>query len=190
MLDVPKSSSQYEAILVAEDNEDHVVLIKRAFKHARFLNPLHIVTDGTEAIAYLSGDGKYADRTEYPVPGLLLLDLKMPNKDGFEVMEWIRTRPALCHLKIVVLTTTDRVFDVQRAYELGASSFLVKPLDFRDFVQLGPAIKGFWIWTSDPNVRHPIPADRLAPYVEPPQTTTRAIVAPPDGTVSVSPAMP
>jgi CheY-like chemotaxis protein len=85
----------------------------------------------------------------------------MPNKDGFEVMEWIREQPALKTLRIVVLTTSDRVFDVQRAYELGASSFLTKPLDLRDFIQLGPAIKGFWVWTSNPNVRLPDPNEAI-----------------------------
>lgn len=172
MLNELSAHSQYETILVAEDNGDHIILIERAFKQARFLNPIRVVGDGAEAIAYLNGDGKYADRAEYPLPGLLLLDLKMPNKDGFEVMEWIRTQPALRYLKIVVLTTTDRVFDVQRAYELGASSFLVKPLDFHDFVQLGPTLKGFWIWTRDPNVRHLKPTDpraSVAPAVAMPQ---------------------
>ena len=142
-----------ETILVAEDNDDHVVLVKRAFQQASFLNPLQVVPDGAEAIAYLNGDGQYADRTEYPLPGLLLLDLKMPNKDGFEVMAWIREQPALGALRIIVLTTSDRVDDLQRAYELGASSFLVKPIDFRDFAQLAPALKGFWIWTQYPNLR-------------------------------------
>ena len=134
-------------ILVAEDNEDHVFLIKRAFAQARLLNPVQVVADGEQAIAYLKGDGPYADRRHYPIPGLLLLDLKMPNKDGFEVMEWIRTQPALANLRIVALTTSDRISDIQRAYELGASSFLTKPLDMRDFIQLGPAIKGCWSWT-------------------------------------------
>ena len=173
MLNELSAHSQYETILVAEDNGDHIILIERAFKQARFLNPIRVVGDGAEAIAYLNGDGKYADRAEYPLPGLLLLDLKMPNKDGFEVMEWIRTQPALRYLKIVVLTTTDRVYDVQRAYQLGASSFLVKPLDFRDFVQLGPTLKGFWIWISDPNVRHPKTADQTVAPAPIPQTAVR-----------------
>lgn len=72
-------------MLLAEDDEDHVLLIQRAFKEAGILNPLHVVPDGEEAIAYLNGDGKYADRKEFPLPCLLLLDLKMPNKNGFEV---------------------------------------------------------------------------------------------------------
>jgi CheY-like chemotaxis protein len=153
MSDMPKGPLHCETILLAEDNEDHVLLIKRSFVQARLLNPVQVVTDGVEAIAYLSGDAKYANRKEYPVPALLLLDLKMPNKDGFEVLEWIREQPALRNLRVVVLTTSDRIFDVKRAYELGASSFLTKPLDLRDFIQLGPAIKGFWVWTTDTNLQ-------------------------------------
>src|SRR5256885_7616978 len=117
MSDALKTSPHYETILVAEDNEDHVLLIKRAFQEARLMNPIHFVRDGAEAVAYLNGDGKYADRKECPIPAMLLLDLKMPNKNGFEVMEWIRQQPALRSLKIVVLTTSDRVFDAQHAYE-------------------------------------------------------------------------
>ena len=150
MSDPLKGPTGCETILLAEDNEDHVVLIKRAFMQARLLNPVQAVGDGVEAIAYLKGEGKYADRKEFPFPRLLLLDLKMPNKDGFEVLEWIREQPELRKLRIVVLTTSDRIFDVKRAYELGASSFLTKPLDLRDFIQLGPAIKGFWVWSSEP----------------------------------------
>jgi CheY-like chemotaxis protein len=142
---------QSETILLAEDNEDHVLLIKRAFAKANLLNPLQVVNDGQEAIAYLAGEGIYADRSLYPFPGLLLLDLKMPNRDGFDVLKWLRHERRLPQLRIVVLTTSDRVFDMQRAYELGAHSFLTKPVDFRDFVQLGPAIKGQWLWMS----RHP-----------------------------------
>jgi CheY-like chemotaxis protein len=153
MADAPKAPMNCETILLAEDNEDHILLIRRSFVQARLLNPVQVVRDGVETIAYLKGDGKYADRREYPLPALLLLDLKMPNKDGFEVMEWIREQPALRNMRIVVLTTSDRIFDVKRAYELGASSFLTKPLDLRDFIQLGPAIKGFWVWTTDANRR-------------------------------------
>ena len=140
-----------ETILLAEDNEDHVVLIKRAFAKANLLNPLQVVTDGREAIAYLRGEGVYANREQYPFPALLLLDLKMPNCDGFDVLQWLREQKSIPMPRIVVLTTSDRVFDMQRAYELGAHSFLTKPVDFRDFIQLGPAIKGQWLWMS----RHP-----------------------------------
>ena len=141
-----------ETILLAEDNDDHVLLIKRAFAKSNLLNPLQVVNDGRQAIAYLRGDGIYADRSRYPFPALLLLDLKMPNCDGFDVLQWLRDQ-VFPPLRIVVLTTSDRVFDMQRAYELGAHSFLTKPVDFRDFVQLGPALKGQWVWMS----RHPDP---------------------------------
>ena len=150
MADAIPTGRPRETILLAEDNDDHVLLIKRAFLQARLLNPMQVVHDGVQAIAYLSGSGQYADRNEYPLPGLLLLDLKMPNKDGFEVMEWLRVQAPLRDLRIVVLTTSDRIFDVRRAYDLGAHSFLTKPVELRDFVQLGPAIKGFWVWTADP----------------------------------------
>jgi CheY-like chemotaxis protein len=151
MSDRPKAPAECETILLAEDNEDHVLLIRRSFVHARFLNPVQVVHDGVEAITYLKGEGAFADRQKYPFPSLLLLDLKMPNKDGFEVLEWIREQPMLRNLRIVVLTTSDRIFDVKRAYELGASSFLTKPVKLEEFIRLGPAIKGFWVWTSNPN---------------------------------------
>jgi CheY-like chemotaxis protein len=137
-----------DTILLAEDNEDHVHFIKRSFMHARFLNPVQVTRDGVETIAYLNGDGPFADRGQFPFPALLLLDLKMPNKDGFEVMEWVRQHPAMRTLRIVVLTTSDRIFDVKRAYALGATGFLTKPLNLHEFIQLGPAIKGYWMWDS------------------------------------------
>ena len=148
------SIPESETILLAEDSEDHVLLLKSAFKRANLLNPLQVVSDGRQAIDYLRGNGIYADRSLYPYPALLLLDLKMPNCDGFEVLQWIRDQRDLLPFRIVVLTTSDRVYDMQRAYELGAHSFLTKPVDFRDFLQLGPALKGQWVWMS----RHPDPA--------------------------------
>jgi CheY-like chemotaxis protein len=138
----------YEVILLAEDNEDHVILTKRAFKMAGLLNPLFIVENGEQAIAYLKGEGKFANRSEYPLPTLLLLDLKMPGKNGFEVLQWLRGQPTLSALRVVVLTTSDEIHDVNRAYQLGANSFLTKPVDFRDFVQLSSAVKGYWLWMS------------------------------------------
>ena len=135
-------------ILVAEDGEEDTMLLRRALLKANFLNPLHIVPNGEEAIAYLQGEGKYAARDEYPLPSLLLLDLKMPRKDGFEVLEWIREQPGLSSLRVVVLTASDEIRDVNRAYQLGANSFLVKPVDFPSFVEVTLALKGYWLWMS------------------------------------------
>src|SRR4051812_48247883 len=114
-------------ILLVDDDEDHILLTRCAFNQAGMVNPLYVVRDGQEAIAYLEGKGIYTNRAEYPLPSLMLLDLKMPKKNGFEVLEWIRARPDLRSLKIVVLTTSADIHEVKLAYDLGANSFMVKP---------------------------------------------------------------
>src|SRR5437879_9371695 len=114
-------------ILLAEDREDDVLLIRKAFSKANISNPLQVVRDGEEAIAYLSGEGKYSNRAEYPFPDLVLLDLKMPRLDGFGVWKWIRAQPGLEGLRVLVLTSSEDMRDINRAYGLGARSFLVKP---------------------------------------------------------------
>ena len=139
---------EQEVILLAEDDPDHILLITHAFKQAGLVNPLQVVRSGEEAIAYLSGTGKFSNRAEYPLPGLFLLDIKMPRKNGFEVLEWLRQQQGFSSIRVVVLTSSDEIRDVNRAYALGANSFLTKPLDFRDFVQLSNAIKGYWLWMS------------------------------------------
>lgn len=137
-----------EVVLIAEDDADHLLILRRAFKQAGLINPVQIVRDGDEAVAYLDGVGKFANRDEYPLPALLLLDLKLPKRDGFSVLEWIRRHPTLNRLRVVVLTSSADIKDVNRAYTAGANSFLTKPLDFRDFVDMSRAIKGHWLWMS------------------------------------------
>jgi CheY-like chemotaxis protein len=139
----------YQAvILVAEDREDDALLIRRAFELARVPYALFFVSDGKEVISYLEGFGKFANRSEYPLPDLLLLDLKMPEVDGFEVIEWIRKQPSLAPLRILVLTSSNEMRDVNRAYRLGANSFLVKPHDFENFIELSRTIHTFWLRSS------------------------------------------
>src|ERR1041384_6928520 len=94
-------------ILLAEDDPDDVLLAQIALRKARLANPLQIVRDGEEAIAYLQGEGRYADRNRYPLPILLLLDLKMPKVNGFQVLEWLRKQPLLSRLPVAVLTSSD-----------------------------------------------------------------------------------
>ena|SRR5947208_2340555 len=137
-------------ILLAEDDEEHIALVLRAFKRASLLNPVHIVRHGEEAIAYLKGEDKYANRAEYPLPALLLLDLRMPRKNGFEVLKWIRQDPGVCNLRVVVLSTSEDMQDVNRAYTLGANSFLVKPAEFEQFVSVLHALQGYWLWMNEP----------------------------------------
>ena len=176
-------------ILLAEDREDEVMLIRRSFAKANFLNPLFVVSNGEEAIAYLQGEGKYANRDEYPLPSLLLLDLKMPRKDGFEVLHWIRKQPTLSALRIVVLTASDEIRDVNRAYEMGANSFLVKPVDFVHFVEVTKALKGYWIWLSqEPEISRPEHAAKA--QVEPNPSLAPILTGIRPGPYTTSPSSP
>jgi CheY-like chemotaxis protein len=169
---VPRNMNlECDVILVAEDNEDHVLLIRRAFRQSGLVNPVYVVKDGDETIAYLKGEGKFANRAEYPLPCLLLLDLKMPNKNGFEVLKWVRSQPAFAALRVVVLTTSGDTRDINLAYQLGANSFLTKPVDFRDFVQLTTAVKGYWLWLSHaPDLQRPERAGQADPKAARPFT--------------------
>ena len=143
-------------ILLVEDREDDILLIRRAFRKGYINNPLQVVRDGEEAIAYLSGEGKYSNRAEYPLPDLVLLDLKMPRVDGFEVLKWARGQQGLKGLRIIVLTSSQDMRDVNTAYHLGANSFLVKPMDFEDVVHLSKSISSYWLKLSrGPEVSRP-----------------------------------
>ncbi len=99
----------------------------------------------------------YAIRSEFPLPDLFLLDLKMPRLDGFEVLEWLRWQPSLSPLRVVVLTSSDNIRDINRAYRLGANSFMVKPLDFQNYIHFGRVIEGFWLKASQaPEISRPV----------------------------------
>src|SRR5512135_1086274 len=137
-----------DLFLLVEDNEDDVLLVQRAFGKAKILNPLQVVRNGEQAIAYLSGFGRYEARESYPMPSLVLLDLKMPGMDGFQVLAWIRRQQAFSDLRVVILSSSDLMRDVSRGYQLGANSFLIKPIDFERFVEISQALGGSWIWMS------------------------------------------
>src|ERR1043166_3495920 len=139
---------QNNFILLAEDDPNDVLLLGRAFQKAGFHECLKTVRNGQEAIDYLSGKGVYADRAKFPLPFLLLLDLRMPVVDGFGVLQWARSQPDLKRLLIVVLTSSHLQADVDRAYELGANSYLVKPVSFDEMVNL---IKRFEIYWTELN---------------------------------------
>ena len=130
-------------VLLVDDSEDDAQLVRIVFKRAGFVAPLQVAHDGEEAIAYLRGDGGYADRTRYPLPTALLLDLNLPRHDGFEVLAWIRQQPAHKRLGVYILSASSRAADIQRAYDLGATSYLVKPgtLD-----ELTGVAKGLLAW--------------------------------------------
>jgi CheY-like chemotaxis protein len=119
-------------ILIVEDNEDDLFAVTRALKKARISNPVRVVTDGREAVDYLSGAGKFSDRAEFPIPFLIFMDLKLPGLTGFQVMEWIRDQYHLSSIAVVVLTSSDELRDHQRAQALGVRSYLVKPPTVED----------------------------------------------------------
>jgi len=131
-------------ILLAEDNEDDLWLMQQALKKAHLPKPPMVVRDGAETIDYLAGRGKYADRNQYPFPFVLLLDLKMPVKDGFEVMEWWRSQTRRRHLTIIVLTSPPYRADIERAYALGATSYLCKPTELHDLSEMVERILQYW----------------------------------------------
>ena len=131
------------AVLLAEDSENDVLMFRRAARRAKFSQPLHVVTNGEEVVAYLKGEGRFSDRAQYPLPGLVLLDLKMPRMNGFEVLQWVRQQPQFTALQIVVLSSSDEIRDINRAYQLGANSFLVKPLSFDEFVGMLEALRSY-----------------------------------------------
>ena len=138
-------------ILVVEDREDDILLIQKAFEKAGVQNPVYFVRNGDEALAYLSGEWKYANRAEYPLPVLVLLDLKLPGMDGFEVLAWIRRQEGLRALPVVVLTSSTALSDVNRAYQLGANSFFVKEIEFQNSVELSRLLQNYWLF----KVRNP-----------------------------------
>jgi CheY-like chemotaxis protein len=132
-------------ILAIEDREDDILVLRKAFRAAGIVNPFIPFRDGGEAIRYLAGEGKYQSRTEFPLPRLILLDLKMPGIDGFEVLEWIRSRKEYAAIAVIVLTSSNNLKDVQRAYDLGASSFIVKETEFSNAVILSRLLKDYWL---------------------------------------------
>src|SRR4051812_18517593 len=111
--------SAQPVILLVDDREDDVMLVRRAFEKARMDLAIQVVRDGEEAISYISGEGKFSNRDEFPLPWLILLDLKMPKVDGFEVLQWVRQESGWKSLVVVVLTSSDQMRDVNRAYALG-----------------------------------------------------------------------
>ncbi len=123
-------------ILLVDDSENDTFLFRVASEKAALRNPLQEVHDGEQAVAYLSGTPPFHDRAQYPLPILMLLDLKMPKKSGFEVLAWLRSESALRRLPVFIFSASLRKEDVDRAFDLGASAFLVKPSTLDDLVQM------------------------------------------------------
>jgi CheY-like chemotaxis protein len=132
-------------ILLVEDNLGDVLLTQRAFRKASVLTPMQVVNNGDAAVEYLSGQGQYGDRTQYPLPALVLLDLKLPRRSGAEVLTWLRQQPDLKRIPVVVLTASKEYIDVNQIYNLGANAYMVKPVAFNNLVELVRTLNLHWI---------------------------------------------
>jgi CheY-like chemotaxis protein len=131
------------AILFADDSEDQALILEGAFQQAGWSVPLTRVVDGKMAIAYIDGAGEYADRKKYPYPRFLLLDLWMPEVNGFEVLKWVRTHPRHRRLPIFVLTSEHRQQMAKMAYDLGANCLLPKPKNFEETIKLAEGLRSY-----------------------------------------------
>ena len=132
-------------ILHVEDDPNDVVLVGLAFRKADLAINLQVVNDGEQAVQYLSGEGPYADRHTFPIPALVLLDVKLPRRSGLEVLSWARGCEQLRRLPIVMLTSSNQAADVNRAYDLMANSYLVKPSALEDLVELVKKVTAYWL---------------------------------------------
>lgn len=137
--------SELTTILLVEDNEDDAELMEHAFGKAGIINPLIVVTDGDAAVDYLEGKGVHSDRAQYPLPSLVLLDLKLPRRSGFEVLKFIRSHAGTKHTPVIVITSSNQNKDIKQCYELGANSYLVKPVRRDALVEMVRSLKAFWI---------------------------------------------
>src|SRR5688500_5287386 len=128
--------AESEPILLVEDDDNDVFFFQSAFQEAHLTNPLQIVHDGQEAIDYIEGTAAFADRAHFPLPCVILLDLKLPKRTGFEVLEFIRDHPRLRTTIVIVLSSSSMRDDIEAAYERGANCFVVKPASIEDRVQM------------------------------------------------------
>jgi len=138
--------NKFTDFLLVEDDENDVQLMRHAFAQGGFAHRLHAVHDGKEAMAYLAGEEPYSDRKKYPLPGVILLDLKMPRVNGFEFLEWLNTESPgdLRLLPVIVMSSSKHEKDVRKAYELGANCYLVKPVSWGEFLERMKTINVFW----------------------------------------------
>ncbi len=142
----------HATILVVEDNENDQFLIQRAFRKIGVAEPIHIVNDGAEAIAYMTGEGKYADRTKFEYPTFIMTDLKMPKQDGFDVLNHLKSHPRWSVIPTVVFSASSDLDDIKKAYVLGASSYHVKPQNPHKLYEQLAVLHAYWLTCEVPEV--------------------------------------
>jgi CheY-like chemotaxis protein len=142
---ISKTMLDQVPILLAEDNKNDIALMRRGFAEAAIPNPVLVVKHGREVVEYLSGKGDYADREKFPLPGLMLLDLKMPWMDGFDVLSWLRRQPQFDGLPVVLLTSSKLQPEIAQSRLLGVYDYRVKPHDFAELVSLLADLRKCWL---------------------------------------------
>lgn len=147
------------SILVAEDRVEDAEILEMAFRRAGIRRRLDFVRDGNEAVHYLEGAGRYSDRGAHPLPTLMLLDLKMPLRDGFDVLTWLRKQPTFGSMVVIVFTTSAVQTEVKRAYRMGANSYVVKPGSLGQLEKVARNIEDYWFGV---NLSAELPWDRFS----------------------------
>lgn len=137
------------SILLVEDDSNDILIIKSAIHKIKFNVLLKIIENGEDAIAYLSGDGQYNDRTQFPIPNLILIDLKLPRKSGHEILEWLGNQKELKRIPKIVLSSSLRSIDINRAYDLGVNSYLAKPSSFDSWLNIIKNIQSYWVQLNE-----------------------------------------
>jgi len=141
----PKEGGEMVPVLLVEDDLEDVHITRRAFMRGGITNPLHVVHSGEAAMEFLTNVGCYSDATQAPRPGLILLDLRLPGFDGCEVLKQIKGNPLLRRVPVVVLTTSSERADVLRCYDVGANTYITKPVEFDKFLEAVIAIGQYWL---------------------------------------------
>ncbi len=164
--------SDEPVILIVDDSQNDVMLMRIVFLRVGLQKELQFANGADDAIAYLAGAGRYSDRNQFPLPSAVLLDLNMPGKNGFEMLEWIRGQAAFRRLRVYILSASSRPEDIERAYELGANSYLVKPRNLDGLVRLAKALVA-WLRISHfaplkrvDRADEPAPDDRIGVQLE------------------------
>jgi CheY-like chemotaxis protein len=139
-------------ILIAEDDENDALILKRALGKAGFTNPVHISPDGAEVMQYLKGEDPFRDRVKYRFPRMVITDLKMPGVDGFQLLEWLQTHPECNVIPRLVLSASKHEQDIKRAYQLGVNSYLVKPSTFERLVEMLQLLFAYWQMCEKPPI--------------------------------------
>jgi CheY-like chemotaxis protein len=146
-------------ILLIDDSDSDIALLRQAFVKAGMRRPLQVVGDGVDGMSYLLGRGEYADREKHPMPSILLIDVNMPRLNGLELLTWLRTQPEFGHLMVIVLTGQARIEAINHAYHLGANSYLVKPVRHDELLELIQCFYQYWVIHN--HLPSP-PADKMA----------------------------